>query len=432
LFSEEWTLHFRPLIGGKKVTPIEIAVARKNSAYWEATEAQTVAMALFFLKTTAPHKLKDAPDGPKHLGNPDTDKEYAKKLERGKVVFAENCARCHSSKLPTPAAGLDPDGCSGPNYLNCWNKYWAWTKTEDFKSKIRTIVTAPDFLDGNYLSAEHRVPVTLLQTNACSPLATNAIRDNIWDNFSSETYKELPSVGTIKVYNPVTGEEKQYLMPGGGRGYTRPASLISLWSTAPFLLNNTVGKFNVSPSVNGRMDSFQDSIEKMLWPEKREKDSVLAEKGIGVIDRTTETCYLRVAPGYVPESLEGWGKWFLPNIIDENGIEIGPIPRGTPVSLLASLMVRPEEMGFWDRLRHRKKILDLVVAINSKLKELGPNATEAQAQEILRPLADQFMAASKCPDYVVNRGHYFGTGYDNEPALSNDDKRALIEFLKTF
>ena len=40
---------------------------------------------------------------------------------------------------------------------------------------------------------------------------------------------------------------------------------------------------------------------------------------------------------------------------------------------------------------------------------------------------------SKCPDFVVNRGHYFGTGkVGSEPALSDDDKRALIEFLKTF
>ena len=41
---------------------------------------------------------------------------------------------------------------------------------------------------------------------------------------------------------------------------------------------------------------------------------------------------------------------------------------------------------------------------------------------------------SKCPDFVVNRGHYFGTahGQHEEPALSDDDKRALIEFLKTF
>lgn len=432
LFSEEWTLHFKPLIGGKKITPIEIAVARKNSAYWEATEAQTFDMALFFLKTTDPHKLKDAPGHERYLGDPDKDAGYKAKLDRGKIVFAENCARCHSSKLPTPAQGLDPAGCSGPDYLNCWNKYWAWTKTDDFKSKMRTIVNAADFLDGNYLSAEHRVPVTLLQTNACSSLATNAIRDNIWDNFSSETYKELPSVGTIKVRDPMTGEEKPYEMPGGGRGYTRPASLISVWSTAPFLLNNSVGKFNNSPSVDARMDSFNNSIEQMLWPEKRDKDSVLGKEGVGVIDRTTETCWLRVAPGYVPDSLEGWGKWLLPNIINEDGIQIGPIPRGTPVSLLASLMVLPEEPSFWDRLNHRRRVLDLVLSINSKLKALGPTADDARAQEILKPLSAQFMALSKCPDYVVNRGHYFGAGYDGEPALSDDDKKALIEFLKTF
>ena len=40
---------------------------------------------------------------------------------------------------------------------------------------------------------------------------------------------------------------------------------------------------------------------------------------------------------------------------------------------------------------------------------------------------------SKCPDFVVNRGHYFGTAQLNEePPLSDEDKRALIEFLKTF
>ena len=38
-------------------------------------------------------------------------------------------------------------------------------------------------------------------------------------------------------------------MPGGGRGYTRVPSLIGLWSTAPFLLNNTVGPFDGNPSV---------------------------------------------------------------------------------------------------------------------------------------------------------------------------------------
>src|SRR6185312_3448210 len=238
LFSEEWLLHFNALIGGQRTTPIEIAVAEKNSAYWQATEAQTFNLAQFFLSNaTDAHKLKDAPGGTAYLT---TSRSM---LARGKIVFAERCARCHSSKIPTPAPGVDPGGCSGPNYLDCWNRYWAWTKTDDFKSKMRVMVLAKDFLDNNFLSTDLRVPVTLLQTNACSPLATNAIAGNIWDNFSSQSYKELPSVGDVTVYNPLTGAPQQFKMPGGGRGFTRPASLISVWSSAPYLLNNSVGTF---------------------------------------------------------------------------------------------------------------------------------------------------------------------------------------------
>jgi hypothetical protein len=42
---------------------------------------------------------------------------------------------------------------------------------------------------------------------------------------------------------------------------------------------------------------------------------------------------------------------------------------------------------------------------------------------------------SKCRDFIVNRGHYFGTSYldeEKDRALKDDEKRALIEFLKTF
>ena len=60
-------------------------------------------MAQFFLKAGQPDKLADAPGGQSYL---DAD---AAMLERGKTVFAETCARCHSSKLPDEArAKLDP------------------------------------------------------------------------------------------------------------------------------------------------------------------------------------------------------------------------------------------------------------------------------------------------------------------------------------
>ena len=430
LFSEEWLLHFRPLIGGEKVSPIPIATANRNSVYWLATETQTPDMALFFLKSTAPHHLKDAPGGDKYL-----TKDQGQ-LDRGKTVFAERCARCHSSKGPTPAPGLDPNGCSGPNYMDCWNRYWEWTKTEDFKSRMRAIVDQPDFLENNYLSTDQRVPVTLLQTNACSPLATNAIAGNIWDNFSSQTYKDLPSAGTITVYHPYTGAPSTYTLPAGGRGYTRPPSLISLWSTAPFLLNNSVGPFNASPSVDARMDSFQHSIEQMLWPERRDKDELLGDKIPGVIDRTTETSYIDIPAGFLPElfrPLLSPAHRFLPAVFGTEDVVIGPIPKGTPVDLLANLDLLGEGLTGSDRIKHQEQVVALLLKMKHDLEALPPKATDADAERVFANLVPGLLALSKCPDYIVNRGHYFGTDFfAQEPPLGDSDKRALIEFLKTF
>ena len=189
LFSEEWLLHFRALIGGQNITPIKIADAQRNSAYWQATELQTPYMARFFLASTAPHLLKDAPGGSSYLT------EDAATVARGKEVFADTCARCHSSKLPPLPPRIDLENCNGAKYPGCWNDYWAWTKTPEFKQEMRKIAAAPDFLDDNFLSTELRVPSTLMQTNICSPIGTNAIAGNIWDNFSSQSYKQLPSVG---------------------------------------------------------------------------------------------------------------------------------------------------------------------------------------------------------------------------------------------
>jgi hypothetical protein len=430
LFSEEWLLHFNPLIGGKDITPMEIAVARKNSAYWQATEAQTPDMALFFLKTTDPHKLKDAPGGEAYL-----TKDQAV-LVRGKQVFAETCARCHSSKMPELPPEVNPGNCAGPDYLACFGRYWAYTKTPEFKEKMRAIVEADDFLDNNFLSNDLRIPVSLLETNACSPLASNAIANNIWDNFSSQSYKELPSVGTITVHDPFTGEEKDFKTPAGGRGYTRVTSLISLWSSAPFLLNNAVGKFEWSPSVEARMRSFHDSIEKMLWPEKRLRDSVLGDRVPGLIDRTTEETYLRVPAGYLPDNLKGLlgplGRLF-PAIFAEDGVEIGPIPKGTPINLLSNLDLRSEGGSLIERIEHRKKVADLLLNLKKALKALPEGASDPEKRKVITDFGAKLLAFNKCPDFVVNRGHYFGTSFSkDEPGLPDDDKRALIEFLKTF
>jgi hypothetical protein len=428
LFSEEWVLHFIPLVGGPDISPIKIADAEKNSSYWKATEAQTPDLALFFLAATPSDLLKNAPGGAA-LISADTAQ-----LTRGKEVFAERCARCHSSKLPEKAfTDHFKPGCIGPNYMKCWNDYWQWTKTAEFKDAMKPIVMAADFADGkNALTTDLRVPVTLLETNICSPLATNALAGNIWDNFSSSSYKNLPAVGTVKVQHPYTFEVSDYEMPGGGRGYTRPPSLASLWSTAPFLLNNTVGKFYPSGSVPDRMASFKDGIDQMLWPEKREGNmnvvTLSGKQHRGLIDVTPEQTFLTASAGYLPPAfrrLSGVLHWLLPNVVSGGDVKIGPIPTGTPINLMSNI-----------DLQKKKEVLGLLLDIKHDLDELPENATDDQARAQFKPLVPKLLEVSKCRDFVVNKGHYFGTDFlpaaEGEPGLSDADKLALIEFLKTF
>jgi hypothetical protein len=443
LYSEEWMRHFNPFFGGKKITPIEIATAERNSVYWRATEEGTPNMAAFLLKAGQPDRLADAPGGKQHL----TADEAV--LTRGKTVFAETCARCHSSKLPEEARAKMPTGCSGPDYRTCWKNYWIYSKTDEFKAKMRDIVAKPDFLKDNYLSTEARVPVTLLRTNACSPLATNAIRGNIWDNFSSSTYKSLPSVGKITVQDPYTAERWQYTMPGGGRGFTRVPSLVSIWSTAPFLVNNRLGPYQYSddPSVDGRMKVFNTSIEQLLWPEKRDHE----DKFDGYIVRTTERSNLSIPKRSVPVALKSLvntpGIDPLKRLLNRNGdFTLGPIPKGFPIGLAASYQPLADRAT----LEEKAVLATNFVALGKKFLEnwpsLDPSADDAKLLAWTANLREPLLKLSKCPDFVVNRGHYFGTAKFNETdglsddekvfgaenPLNDDDKRALIEFIKTF
>ena len=442
LDSEDWTTHFNPFFGFKPITPILIPTAEKYSSYWRATEAGTPSMAAFLVAAGQPDKLADAPGGGNYL-NADADT-----LTRGKRVFAETCARCHSSKQPPEALKMMPDGCSGANYLQCFMRYWAYTKSDDYKAKMRDVVAAPDFLKDNYLSTDARIPATLLRTNACSPLGTNAIRGNIWDNFSSDTYKTLPSVGKITVQDPFTARRWQFQMPGGGLGFTRVPSLISVWSTAPFLLNNRLGPFSTDPSVDSRMSVFNASIEQLLWPERRQK-----EPGFdGYIARTTERSAVYVPYRNIPVELSslihGFHLPFLNKLFDKDGgLTIGPIPKGFPINLASNVQPAADLPLFSARrVSHDAAVVELVKQVAAAAPSLDPKADDAALLEWGKQFRGPLLKLLKCPDFVVNRGHYFGTaefnetaglssdeqGFGPEPALSDDDKRALIEFIKTF
>src|SRR5262249_38119644 len=146
-----------------------IKTAQENSVYWLATQTKFPNIARFFMRLRS-YRLEDAPGGKEYLTQ---DPEM---LTRGKLVFADNCASCHSSKRPP--AGQD--------------------ETEWFRREV----LKPDFRDDNFFSDERRYPITRIKTNAGRAAGTNAKRGHIWDAFSSETYKNLPAVGEIEVWNP--------------------------------------------------------------------------------------------------------------------------------------------------------------------------------------------------------------------------------------
>ena len=141
----------------------------------------------------------------------------------------------------------------------------------------------------------------------------------------------------------------------------------------------------------------------------------------------------RWSPGYLPEALQPVAKRF-PNLLDEKkeNLLIGPIPAGTPIGLLANLNPLSESKDPGERLQHDKKLLDLVIKIATDLHNLPQSANDEDAKKVLSNVVDQLLGLSKCPDFIVNRGHYFGTNMGAEPGLSEEDKRALIAFLKTF
>jgi len=268
---------------------------------------------------------------------------------------------------------------------------------------LRAAVMAPDFLENNFLSNDKRYPLTKIETNSARAFATNAKAGHVWDNFSSQTYKELSPVDELEFFNPFDETHPIKFRPKDknvGPGYYRTPSLVSIWSSAPFLHNNMLGKFTGDPSVAGRMDAFNAAIEKLLWPEKR--------KGPDSIWRTNQRCWLHIRKEYVP--------WALRFRCDKDGyLNVGPIPAGTPINLIANL-----EPSFWD-------MLTLVPRIKADLDRIHDKKLDDEAaKRVFANLVPDLTKANKCPDFIEDKGHYFGTD------LTDDDKRALIEFLKTF
>jgi hypothetical protein len=577
-FSDEWGRCHNPVIGFKPQKPFSIAVCEANSVFWRTAEKYRIGYlkAFFTLKagrapssqslpsnqdatvqvpvqnaSTAPMKLVFA--GLEGKAMIEQEKELAL---AGRKVFLQHCAICHSSKQPAdfqltfslnwskvanvPAKGADSSHLTLPTSYSEWELFKKSPAYQEYVRRITALAGQPSegddaFIRDNYLSTDIRVPITLVGTNSGRAVGTNGMRGQMWDNFSSEDYKNLPAVGPVRFYNPYSGVQPDslgmndsYYPPGGGPGYYRPASLVSLWATAPYLHNNTLGLYNQDPSVKGRLAAFEDGITKLLWNSKRvaDRNHVMGDlrwdhrdltKGDpGFIYRTTEETYIIIPANFIDQLISGiigpfwtsflsfylwlllfvllallawWGAsriaglvflllglifaivivvtrfdrvywllWVWPLVLlgvalwfwlgrpktihariglgllallslfagfaanrfvsgGFGPLQVGPIPLGTPVNLI---MNQNPEAPFDALLDAETSLLRgalLVKAQNLK----GEPALRAFEHEAGLPL----LKISKCPDFVLDRGHWFGE------ALSDDEKQKLIAFLKT-
>ncbi len=439
MFGEEWIRCHNPILGMRKQKPFSIPYAREHSVFWRATEERTPNLAKYLVRASGPMPLRDAPGGANYLT---TDQTI---LDRGRIAFAENCMPCHSSKRPNDDILKHP-----VEYVN-------WAREEVMK---------PDFLENNYLSDDQRYPITYLQTNASRALQDNATRGHIWEEFSSEEYKHTPPIGEITVYDPFAKRDYKFKPPGGGPGFYRVPTLVAIWAGAPFLHDNALGTYNGDPSVAGRMRAFDDAIDKMFWPEKRD--------GLKTIVRTSARSWFVLPAVYLPGMVEGVAgpivrpitslPWLLPALVLLLGIgaimfgrrrrggfargslltigvlvillaivlvpinffiagklgdlRLGPLPKGMPVNVLASMN---PDANKGDSLRAIWKLYTTCRRI-----EKDHLSDEEALQLFNREAGPALLKVSKSPDWVQDRGHTF-------PAhLSDEDKLALKEYLKTF
>lgn len=562
-FPEEWFRCHNAIIGFKPQRPFNVRNLIDNSVFWNVGDDYRIPyLASFFTREspaqgvpiTTPMKLADAPGGAEIIAR------EAPLAGEGRKVYLRNCAICHSSKQPAGfALHFDPnwstkgappaDGPAEytlPQTFADWEAFRASPTFADYRRRIEALAATPpdgeDFLANNYMSTDIRVPITLVGTNSGRSVGTNAMRGQVWDNFSSDTYKALPAVGAVHFYNPWSGKPTDdwgnndvYYPPGGGPGYYRPATLISIWGTSPLLHNNTLGLFNNDPSVAGRLASFDDSIDKLLWKSKRRVPSPqhaegdlryhrpdLAGKDPGFIYRSTAATSLIFARGFVKPILVGvlgsfwtgfltfwlwiilalvlvllallagpraagfvylllaliiasvlavtriytiyWTLWLVPLLLlgialliwlvlsrkapwtwkpllyvlavllvslgvvlrlfvggklvgIDTAAMLAPFPEGMPVNLLWS--INPEAPA-GDLIGGFSGLARGLLAIHKDHLQ-GAKALQAFEREAALPL----LKASKCPDYVLDRGHWFAEG------LSDQEKVQLKAFLRT-
>ncbi|HRH92248.1 MAG TPA: hypothetical protein PLW01_10065, partial [Agitococcus sp.] len=292
--EECWTPNF-PYPGqffgrGTKQSPMRIMQCANKCDAWNYADSKMDDLAAFLITGGPTYLLaaKDDKDNTAGLNYVDL-----KVVPKGREVFARECASCHSSKFAPENIRADKDALAKFYEGHIFGKedYWRYEIgqekqkdasfmakyfVKDLKGQLRPKQFADKGIFGqDWLGNDERIPFNIVGTNMCRALHDNHSKGHIWEEFSSETYKEWASPGSVKqVFNRVIpliggmpfGERKI----DGGSGYLRNISLLSVWATAPFLHNNAIGEVTFLPdgspdyTLSGRIKQFEMAFDELM------------------------------------------------------------------------------------------------------------------------------------------------------------------------
>jgi hypothetical protein len=276
-----------------KQQPFRIDECYQACEAWNHADAKMPDLAAFLI-TGGPTYLMKAKDVD---GTPGAAFIDLKKVPAGRKVFARECAGCHSSKFAPDSVRADKEALARfyEGHVFGSEQYWQHEFEEaernssefkakhlaaDAKGKLRPKqFAANDVFGQDWLANDEPVPFGVIGTNRCRALHDNHSAGHIWEEFSSETYKQRPPAGSVKnVVNRMVplagggewGGEREI---AGGSGYLRNFSLLSAWATAPFLHNNAIGELTrladgtIDYTVRGRITQFHNAFDELLTAE---------------------------------------------------------------------------------------------------------------------------------------------------------------------
>jgi hypothetical protein len=223
-----WVNHFAdmrqvdPAQRGFAQTPFNIGQCRRDCPEFRAIEDRLQNLLDFFASAESDQTdLEAARARARKAANPaavysrtdfiaELEKEFGKgAISRGQLVFADNCARCHSS-IPESVG-------------------WPVPQPRLRRGQRSASTQGPCRLS-RQRSAD--VAVTEVGTFRCRALHSNHKAGHLYMEYGSETLRRQPLVADI----PERDELKD-----GGRGFYRNISLVNVWASAPFMHNNAIG-----------------------------------------------------------------------------------------------------------------------------------------------------------------------------------------------